>query len=51
MLRGMCVFACVLVGRAIATERDAAFLAGAQVNPIITHLYAFFTLAALRVFD
>jgi hypothetical protein len=47
----VCVLAGVLVWRAIAAERNAAFLAGPQVDPLRPDLYAFFAFAALRLFD
>ena len=45
------VFAGVLVRRTVAAERDAAFLAGAQMNPIVADLHALRAFAALRLFD
>jgi len=45
------VFACVTVRRAVAAERDTTCLAGPQMNPVCTDLYAFLAFAALRLFD
>ncbi len=45
------VFAGVLIWRAVAAERDAAFLAGSQVDPLRSDLHAFFAFTALRLFD
>ena len=47
----MRVFGGVPIWRAVAAERDAAFLAGPQVDPLRPDLYAFFAFAALRLFD
>jgi hypothetical protein len=51
MLRGMHVFAGMSIWRTIATERDAACLARAQMNPVAADLYAFLAFAALRLLD
>ena len=45
------VFAGVLVWRAVAAERDAAFLAGSQVDPLRPDLYTLIALAAFCAFD
>jgi hypothetical protein len=45
------MFAGVLIWGAVATERDAARLARAQMNPARTDLHAFFTFTALRLLD
>ena len=45
------VFARMMVWRAVATERDSAFLTRPQMNPVRTDLHAFFTFAALRLLD
>ena len=45
------VFAGVTVRRAVAAERDAAFLARSQMHPVCAGLHAFFAFAALRLFD
>jgi hypothetical protein len=45
------VLACVPVWRAVAAERNSAFLAGPQMHPVVADLDAFFAFAALRVFD
>jgi hypothetical protein len=45
------VFAGVTVRRAVAAERDAAFLARSQMHPGCADLHAFFAFAALRLFD
>lgn len=47
----MSMFAGVPVRRAIAAERHAARLAGAQMNPVRADLHAFFTFASLRLLD
>jgi hypothetical protein len=47
----MRVFAGVLVWRTIATKRDATLLAGAQMDPFVADLHAFFAFASLRLFD
>ena len=51
MSAGMRVLARMLVWRAVATERDPTCLAGPQMNPVRTDLYAFFAFAALRLLD
>lgn len=51
MARGMRMFAGVLVRRAVAAERHAACLAGPQMNPAITNLYALFAFPALGLLD
>jgi hypothetical protein len=51
MARGVRVFAGVLVRRAVAAERNAAFLAGAQMNPVVADLDALRAFAAFRLFD
>ena len=45
------VFAGVTIWRAVAAERHAARLAGAQMNPVRTGLHAFLADPALRVLD
>ena len=45
------VFAGVTVRRAVAAERDAAFLARSQMHPVCAGLHAFLAFAALRLFD
>ena len=45
------VLAGVTVRRAVAAERDAAFLARSQMHPVCAGLHAFFAFAALRLFD
>ena len=45
------VFAGVTIWRAVAAERHAARLAGAQMNPVRTGLHAFLAFAALRLFN
>jgi hypothetical protein len=47
----MRVFAGVLVRRTVAAKRDATFLAGAQMHPIVADLHAFRAFAAFRPFD
>ena len=51
MPAGVRVLAGVLVRRAVATKRDAACLAGAQMHPARADLHAFFAFAALRMFN
>ena len=51
MLASMRVFASVSIWRAVAAERDATCLAGAQMNPVGADLHAFFAFAALRLLD
>jgi hypothetical protein len=41
----------VTIRRTIATQRDAARLTSAQVNPLITDLHALFTFATLRMLN
>ena len=48
---GVRVFAGVPVRRAVATERDSAFLTRPQMNPVGAYLHAFFAFKALRLFD
>ena len=45
------VFAGVLIRRAIATQRHAALLAGAQMHPLRPDLHTLRALAAVRKFD
>jgi hypothetical protein len=45
------VFARVPVWRTVATQGDATFLAGPQMNPLVADLHALFAFAALRLFD
>jgi len=45
------VFAGVLIRRAVAAQRDSTRLAGAEVHPIGTDLYAFFAFAAIWLLD
>ena len=47
----MRVFGGVPIWRAVAAERDAAFLAGPQMNPIVADLHAFFAFPALRLLN
>src|ERR671930_1984540 len=49
MMRGAGVFARVLIGRAVATVRRAAFLARPQVNPARATLDAFVAFALFRM--
>lgn len=51
MTGGARVFAGVLVWRAIAAQRDAALLAGAEMDPGRTGLYTFLALMAHGLFD
>jgi hypothetical protein len=51
MASGVRVFAGVAIRRAIATERDAAFLAGPQMDPARTDLHAFLALEHIGQFD
>ena len=50
MSTGVCMFAGVLIRRAVAAQRDSTRLARPQMDPIRTNLHAFFTLAPVRVF-
>ena len=45
------VFACVLIRRAVAAERDATCLARAQMYPLCTDLYTFCALTNFRLLD
>jgi hypothetical protein len=45
------VLAGMPVRRAVAAQRDAAFLTSPQVDPLRPDLYAFFAFAALGLFD
>jgi hypothetical protein len=47
----MSVLAGMPIRRAIAAQRDATLLAGAQMDPGRTDFYAFLTFAALRLLD
>jgi hypothetical protein len=47
----VCVFAGMLIWRAVAAERDATCLAGSEMNPVVADLHACFAFAALRPFD
>ena len=51
MAGGVGVLAGVPVRRAVAAKRDAALLAGAQMNPFVADLHALRAFAALRIFD
>ena len=51
MSGGVRVSAGVLIRRTVAAQRHAACLACAQMNPVITDLYAFFTFLPFRSFD
>ena len=51
MPAGVRVFAGVPVRRAVATKRDAACLARAQVDPARADLHTFLAFAALRLLD
>ena len=48
---GMCVFAGVLIWRAVAAQRDSTRLARPEMHPIRTDLHAFFTFATMRLLD
>ena len=45
------VFGGVPIWRAVAAERDAAFLAGPQMHPVVADLHAFFAFPALRLLN
>lgn len=45
------VFACVAIGRRVATTRNAASLAGSKVHPPRTSLHTLVALANLRLLD
>ena len=47
----MCMFAGVLIWRAVAAQRDSTRLARPQMHPIGTDLHAFFAFASLRLLD
>src|SRR5580765_1921325 len=51
MSTAVCVFAGVLIRRAVAAKRDSTSLARPQMNPIAADLYAFFAFATMRLFD
>ena len=51
MVGGASVFAGVAIWGAITTQRDAALLAGAEVDPGRTDLYTFLALGARGLFD
>jgi hypothetical protein len=51
MSAGVCVFAGVLIWRAVAAQRDSTRLARPEMHPIGTDLYAFFAFAATRLLD
>lgn len=51
MPAGAGMFAGVLIGRAVATERRAAFLARPQMDPGGADLHAFLALTAFWLFD
>jgi hypothetical protein len=48
---GVRVFAGVLIGRAVAAQRDSTCLARPEMHPIRTDLYAFFAFATMRLLD
>jgi len=45
------VFAGMLIGGAVAAQRDSTLLARPEMHPIGTDLYAFFAFAALRLLN
>jgi len=45
------VFSGVTIWRAVAAERNAARLTGAQMNPVRPDLHALLAFPALRLFD
>jgi hypothetical protein len=47
----MCMFAGVLIWRAVAAQRDSTRLARPEMHPIGTDLYTLFTFAATRLLD
>ena len=49
--RRVCMFARMPVWRAVATKRDSAFLAGAQMDPAAADLNAFLAFEFLRLFE
>ena len=51
MSTGVCVFAGVLIRRAVAAQRDSTCLARPQMNPVAADLYAFFAFATVRLLD
>ena len=51
MSTGMCVFAGVLIWRAVAAQRDSTRLARPEMHPIGTNLHAFFAFATMRLLD
>jgi len=51
MSTGVCVFACVLIRRTIAAQRDSTRLARPEMHPIGTDLHAFFAFAPVRLLD
>ena len=51
MPAGTRVFAGVLIGRAIAAQRNSTLLARPQMNPVAADLYAFFAFASVRLSD
>src|SRR5678815_592824 len=50
MMRRSCMFAGMLIRRAVTTARAAAFLAGPQVHPLGANLHALLALASFRMF-
>ena len=48
---GMCVFAGVLIWRAVAAQSDSTRLARPEMHPIRTDLHAFFAFATMRLLD
>ena len=51
MSTGVCVFAGVLIRRAVAAQRDSTRLARPEMHPIGTDLHTFFAFAAVRLLD
>ena len=50
MMRRSCMFAGMLIRRAVTTTRTAAFLAGPQVHPLRANLHALLALSTFRMF-
>ena len=51
MSAGVRVFAGVLIGRAVAAQRDSTRLARPEMHPIGADLYALFAFAPVRLLD
>jgi hypothetical protein len=49
MSTGSCVFAGVLIRRAVAAQRDSTRLARPEMNPVAADFYALFAFATMRV--